>query len=341
MQTTERFPDLSEDEKFSFVCDAAQFLGDAERRAVQEYKQLQPRLPLMIRQNPKLRGEMQKFKAGMARCFEQLREAMEGLRVSSGLPALDAAREMGVLDIKPSARSPQEQWLECVQASMGSRGAASDRTIPEFMEELTAAVFSGVTQPLLDDQVSDLFRAAIPTLGTLSDIRVAQAKEASYSFGLFDALPRFDLATVDEVLDIRRALAEHLSRFRSEVATAAATLKAASWEPEFQLEFERAFRMRVAPILEAIETARREDSYLMTLGRKLLDSAPANLGIAFACVTSMMGFLPAWQTALVGVGSMGVQAVKAADEILKRPRDKAGNLYFYYAAGQRIARAKR
>jgi hypothetical protein len=116
-----------------------------------------------------------------------------------------------------------------------------------------------ITYHLFDNLASEIVGEAIRN----GLILPSQGAEARMSHGglsgdLLQRFPQFERATVPDVLDIRRELAEHLDAFREVVTPPADVIGLAPWKEECAEEAERIFRERVSPAIHRIEQAAEE-----------------------------------------------------------------------------------
>ena len=142
----------------------------------------------------------------------------------------------------------------------------------EFLEQASEAVQAGNTYPLLDAPTAE-FVAAVEGTG-FAEVSASAADRGRYSGlagDLLRRLPLFELARIDEVLDIRRDLRVPLLGFRaSGRGVRAERLRSAAWEQGFAEEAEALFREKVEPEVEKIEYAVKENSSYAELGRRAL-----------------------------------------------------------------------
>ena len=81
---------------------------------------------------------------------------------------------------------------------------------------------------------------------------------------LMGRLPTFPLATVDEVLDIRKDLAPSLTRFRGAMVTIAKGFASSAWESDFEDEVHDAWVETVAPAIEQIGASVQQNHSLLS-----------------------------------------------------------------------------
>jgi hypothetical protein len=153
---------------------------------------------------------------------------------------------------------------------------------------------------------------------------------------LFERLPLFDQATVNEILDIRRELETPLTRFRSSIIRFSDSIRTAAWDEDFSFEADQIFQRDVQPAVLDLEEAVKTNKYLIALLRKVVDK-PLTIPSASALgiLMSKLSALPDIASQAFGLASAsGLLAYDAYKDWLKDKRKIEENqLYFYYKAG--------
>jgi hypothetical protein len=154
---------------------------------------------------------------------------------------------------------------------------------------------------------------------------------------LFENLPQFELASVDEILDIRKDLQLYLDRFRSAILKYSGGIVSAQWDADFSFEAEQVFLKDVAPVIKDIEEQTASNKYL-----KMLTSRYANKPINFAypalsvALTRFSNF-PDILTALSGLAPIGANILDVFNEWRKNALSISQNqLFFYHALNKKI-----
>jgi len=210
--------------------------------------------------------------------------------------------------------------------------------LAEFLELAEGAVRDGKTYPLLDVPTAECVAAAEGTgFIPVSAEAASRGRHSGLAGDLLRRLPLFELATVREVLDIRRDLRLPLLGFRRAVADFAREVRSAAWQEGFAEEADALFREKVEPEVESIEHAVRENSSYAEIGRRALRHG--GIGVAGGVVG---GFLASASSladvsAAALVGGAGGPLVKALLDKHQRTRELEDNqVFFYYAAGQAL-----
>lgn len=97
---------------------------------------------------------------------------------------------------------------------------------------------------------------------TLNKSSEFEAKHAKLAGNLLIALPSFEFATTDEILDIRKELEKPLVRFRSKLLAYDAEIQSMPWDEEFQFECIKLYQQEVAPAVLEIDELTKESSFI-------------------------------------------------------------------------------
>ena len=117
-----------------------------------------------------------------------------------------------------------------------------DKLSADVTSEPPGLVLSGSSTSDFLPRFADLSRGAAQKLGIA---RVATE--------VLKTLPGFTTATLDEVRDIRTALAPHLAGFRKGVTEIALSIEAQPWDPSFPHEVDRELQLRLQRQLPPLE----------------------------------------------------------------------------------------
>lgn len=254
---------------------------------------------------------------------------------SVGAEGFRTALRSGLVELHPFEHISAEKIVDMGMRSelaMPPDWIDADETYKEYTERIFATLGNGNTYPLFDDLTSDIVAEAIRNRLILpSQGAVARGRHSGLSGDLLQHLPLFERATIPEILDIRKALAEHVAAFREAVAEFAEVIGPASWDEEFGEEAERVFRERVVPAVHRIERAVEESQDLRELSFRF--GPPVAVGGA----SSLGAFVGSGSVlASVAVLAAGVAAGAYQGAAFHRESRRAleGNqLYFYHRAG--------
>jgi hypothetical protein len=170
---------------------------------------------------------------------------------------------------------------------------------------------------------------------------VARGKYVGLAADLLQRLPLFEQATIEEVVDIRKELAQPLRHFRAAIRGYSETVRYAAWDRDFGTEAEQLFHQNVAPAVQEIEEAVRAQRYLSRYGRRATE--PGRIGAAhFGVVLSTVAALVDISTTVYDIGADAtVQAMATQREWgAERRKSEQNQLYFYYQAEQGLAKTK-
>lgn len=220
---------------------------------------------------------------------------------------------------------------------LAAPGAFAAVAADTFAARVVEAVAAGLSVPMLDAATADLVRQSA---AGVSEPRTGWARQGGLAADWLPRLPLFDLATVEETLEIRRDLERHLDRFRAAVLEFGEAVSTAVWDPDFPLDAERVFRRDVAPAVRDIEDAVATAGALRALTRRFADG-PHRFAPALAPALTLGLAAPGWladavavAVALATVGANAAVAYHDAQE--RRLGAEAHRLFFYYEAGRRL-----
>lgn len=216
-----------------------------------------------------------------------------------------------------------------------------EEAVRSFVEQITTAVLSGETYPLLDAGTGELLSKLIADPDAQSSAAVA-GRHVHLAAHLFERLPIFERASVSELLDIRSELQKPLVRFRSAMLASAEKIASAPWEKGFSREAETLILRDVEPSVleleELVRDARLRKHILTTVAEgdwKLTAAGTFALG-----VTHLAG-APGLVSAMMGASMPVVPLVSRIVSNWRAAYGKAEGhpLYFYYQLRERRSRA--
>ncbi len=261
-----------------------------------------------------------KLESGLRTAQDRLKVASEDLILKADGAGLATALDSGVVEL---------QWFDF----------SSDTVIEDYLDAIAGAVLSDETYPLFDQHTGSIVDSAIQSglivpLGTT----IPRATQVGLSSSLFERLPLFDTATIDEIVDIRKELDAPLRRFRSAIIRISKEIDSAPWNKEFPQEVEQIFYQYVDPAVLEIEESCKSNSLL---SRFVTNSAtygiPSSsvLGLMLAHVGNSPEMIAALSGASAFVGGAGAALSKHRAEKRKIQKNE---LYFYYKVNQTLSR---
>jgi hypothetical protein len=206
--------------------------------------------------------------------------------------------------------------------------------VEQYISAITKTVLSGDTYPLLDDETGSLVKLIIEAgkivpLGTT----ITKAKQAGLSSSLFEKLPLFDEASVDDIIQIRKELDKPLTRFRSAIAGFSRKIEHEPWEKEFPHEVEQIFIEHVEPAILEIDDAYKSNKFIFSLVKKVADKplvlpSTSAIGLLMSQASNTPNIITQSLSLAAGGAIIGLEAVQ--DWRQKNQEIEKNQLYFYY-----------
>jgi hypothetical protein len=257
-----------------------------------------------------------------------------------------AAEDDGVLVLHPVDVQPALLLEDLALESSGvpARPSAQSDAIDAATELLATVVMpSEMTFPLFDEPTGRVLRTLIEGSLPVTDLTPAtHAHLAGHFVGTLDAFPD---ATVAEILDVRRALAEPLIRFRAAVTSIAQSLAVTPLDARFPRIADDRYREHVAPALLELEELTREGRIREQLWRQTVSGKGLpELKTALAMGAAAYALLPhLGAAAAAAAGAAGSALLELATSIGSRrleigAQKRTNKFLFLYEAGQRLDR---
>jgi hypothetical protein len=154
------------------------------------------------------------------------------------------------------------------------------------------------------------------------------------------------MASVDEIIDIRKEFSTPLIRFRSAIIGFSGEINNAPWDKDFPQDCERLFHKEVAPSILEIEEAMHSNNYLSALAQKTLEKPIAiPAGTALAIAVSQVSSLPDIAVYAAGIGTAAGTATIAYQAYIdwkqKTEKIEQNRLFFYYKTAKRLSKSKK
>ena len=227
----------------------------------------------------------------------------------------------------------------------------ADRFPYEFYEKLMASINS--SHALLDDECNKLLGTALSSRTIqLTNIEKQKMVHAGLASNYLQQLPSFEEVPIDELFDIRNDLQKYLVNFRSKMLKYSSDIKSMPWNNDFATECQLLYIKEVAPAINELEAATKENSFVKNLGKQFLGDQnvwkiSGGLGISIAAtgaIETMSNIIASEISSLLGAGAavalspvIGQKIYKAYSETEEQRKNLQRNdLYFYYEARNRL-----
>jgi hypothetical protein len=246
-------------------------------------------------------------------------------------------QEFGVVVEKLLKDANAEGLFSAIQSGLveiQSFDFQKDNAVEQYISAISDTVLSGETYPLLDDATGNLVKLAIQAgkivpLGTT----ITKAKQTGLSSGLFEKLPLFDEATVDEIIGIRKELDKPLTRFRSAIIGFSRKIEHEPWAEEFPHEVEQIFIEHVEPAVLEIDEAYKSNKFIVSLLKKLADKplvipGTSAIGFLMSQAINVPSVVTESLSLVAGSAIIGLEAIQGWLE--KKQDIEKNQLYFYY-----------
>lgn len=309
-----------------------------------------------IANQKKLTGDNLALKKHVEHLLEMNRSSMEDVAntiiQSSKILEMKNAVSAGVLELHQFENANTDEtvanfMIESITAAINKTSGVDKKTkaqdnklLMEFVEKVSMSVLDGSTYPLFDEETASLVRTRIEmTNSSLPEINLERGKQAGLIKHLFEYLPTFEEATIDEILDIRKELDKPLTRFRSAIINFSQDVKSEVWDETFLPEADKIYYRDIRPAMLDIDESIKSNKFLTTLARKVAEK-PAILptGSLFSIAISQFSSLPKELAASLGVGIASASIIyEAYEEWAKKKQATEQNLlYFYYGVNKRL-----
>ncbi len=284
--------------------------------------------------------------------WNNLEDATQVIMQNSKILELKNAINSGVLELHTFQNANTDEavadfMIESITTAVNEASGIKKKTnaqdnklLMEFIENVFRSVSDRSTYPLFDEETASLVRTRLK-LGksSISETGLDRGKQAGLIQHLFEYLPTFEEATIDEILDIRKELDKPLTRFRSAIIGFSQDIKSPVWDEDFPSEVEKIYHRNVRPAMLDIEKSIKSNKFLTSLIRKVAEK-PAVLptGSLFSIAISQFSTLPNELAASLGVGIASAAIIyEAYDEWMKKKISTEQNLlYFYYGVDKKL-----
>ena len=243
-------------------------------------------------------------------------------------------QEKGMVSIVPiDFENKSNEFAEYFSQSTQNPG------LQNFLGCLFNQLEEGTSFPFLDNQIAGIVQQSILEKRIIPG---SASEEKNRQMGLvakvFQKVPLFDQASVDQICDIRSDLEQYLARFRSTISEYSETISSAQWSKDFEHEVNQVFIQKVEPAILDIEEQVKSNSYL-----KRLTSRFAKKPVAFQLpiltfgvgqhfdFNSIVTVLSSLAPTLVNIADLYIEYKSESQKIMKN------NLFFIYELERKVA----
>ncbi|GAA5503075.1 hypothetical protein Dxin01_02824 [Deinococcus xinjiangensis] len=217
-------------------------------------------------------------------------------------------------------------------------GIGSDMTEAFFNRIFDIFNKSALTYPLFDDDTAEIVRLGIKE-GKIapSQFEALRSKQISLPADFLSRLPNFSQASVKEILDIRKALARPLVRFRAAVIEYSGEIEDAAWDRNFSQDAEILYNKRVAPAILEIEEAIEDNSIRRHIFSNVLTKGAASglFSLVVSNIDAFTDILGKSGGSLIGAG-LGTTATIFSDYQSQNSKISRNGVYFLYKVKKRL-----
>ena len=236
----------------------------------------------------------------------ELKSKLEEVKPKIGINKLELAIKSGILDVYTFGKSK----------------------IPEE------------TYPLLDEGILNLVKAERKDEKlNISDIDSEKIKQIGFVLDIFQRLPNFENATIDDILDIRKTLGKPLIRFRSAIIDMSDCIRYKPWDEGFYYDIEKLFYQRIEPAVLEIEEECKSNKYLtklLNIVAKRPWEIPAG-GIGGAIISKLAEVSNISATAIGMIVGTGAVAYRSLNEWREKTKEiEMNQMFFYYKTGKML-----
>jgi len=257
---------------------------------------------------------------GLSGNEEKDRQKLKARLKSNGVASLMKAYDAGLLDINVE-RSPLEIFNEIER---------NENTYDSF---LIKRIVEKSLYPMFDWETVERFKSY--KLATREKRVSERAKQTAFALSLFEQLPNFQNATIDEIIDIRRELQRPLERFRAKIMEIADGVKTDVWDREFRMSAEDEYRKKILPEIEDIRDACKSNKMIKKIINSKLN-APGLLTVGAQIVSSTTNLNLSLAT-ILGVGATAREVYKAYQKYSDEKRTiEAKPLFFYEILNRKL-----
>jgi len=242
--------------------------------------------------------------------------------------------DAGAYELVPALRSGLLEVHPLVERDSTPNDDFGDGVIEGLITRTGEVLADTRAYPLFDDMMGDLVRAGLQEgLFRLPSRTRTHARQIGTAAGLFEMLPTFPMAHVEEVLDARRELETTLAQFRGALVELTEAMAAEALDEDFGEAVADLWVAKVEPAMAEIRELIRQHGYL----RELTDRATANTGLAGAGLGLLVADkVHAPDLLAVGAGVAAAALRAARDRWSAQQAIRGQQFYFLHGVSERL-----
>ncbi|WP_031517679.1 hypothetical protein [Desulfofalx alkaliphila] len=212
--------------------------------------------------------------------------------------------------------------------------------LKEYTEFLFGSVKEGAYYPLFDKLSGEIVANLLESEGinSLSNFALKRGNQVKLAQDLFERLPLFNHATINEIIDIRKELERPLRKFRVAMVEFTNDIKNAWWDREFTYEAEKVFYEKIEPAIIEIEEEVERISLMKELN-KSVNITKAGVGALAGYIVDGVATTSGLNATLIGaLIAGGSSAIDAIYKIREQKQVIENNrLFFYYGLRRELS----
>ncbi|GEM_PF-1902205 len=245
------FTQLSEEKQLDFIHDTIPSLlkDKQEIEKIVNFISLYKKLNKIKHPDNKTFIELRKIKNALSIALKDTKESIFNICSNAGLNDIGIAIKNQLLEIKEFDVIKNDEYL-----------------VKNFISELAESISKNNTYPLFDFEISDIMKTALNEgVINLPQKGIARGNDINLVYKLFERLPLFENARIDEIIDIRNELSRPLIRFRSSIMKISGNIENEFWDKDFESDIQNIMIQEIEPVILEIEQETNNNKYLKEL----------------------------------------------------------------------------
>lgn len=219
--------------------------------------------------------------------FDSIKARATEMLNDFGANDLIRATQLDALDIQSFNMGVGGGVISSIRQAAGAPNYHDPDVTHQFIDGVLADIRNPNTFPMLDAHTKRIINAGVREgVFQFTDAEVKKGQHVALAGHVFDRLPVFERASVDELVDVRMQLQVPLVRFRSAMIRFSVAVKEAPWDDDFRTEAELILLQEVEPALIELDELVRENSYLWQLLNAVIGDRKALVGALGLAMTN-------------------------------------------------------